>query len=217
MDGFIPFIAVAVVLVFFALGYILRNRRLREVPTKNIPVADPLVGDDPKKTLTDGSSVTEDHRKIHPGTGLQKAYVVLSAEERAKGFVRPYRDTYVHVGRKLPETLRDLTPEEEKENAKYGYVKYEQYPPDRDPLDGRFWTEMDLEYAKGSCGGVTTMNRALSETYARDPKFYGATFCSKCRLHRPVGQEGEFVWFDTDIRVGTWGRIIEHSQGGRRV
>lgn len=47
-------------------------------------------------TLTDGSPVTPDHREIDPATGLQKAYVVLSAEERAKGFVRPVRDAYRH-------------------------------------------------------------------------------------------------------------------------
>lgn len=49
-----------------------------------------------KTTLTDGSPVTPDHREIDPRTGQQKAYVVLSAEERAKGFVRPVRDSYVH-------------------------------------------------------------------------------------------------------------------------
>lgn len=47
-------------------------------------------------TLTDGSPVTPDHREIDPVTGMQKGYVVLSAEERAKGFVRPVRQAYVH-------------------------------------------------------------------------------------------------------------------------
>lgn len=63
-------------------------------------------------TLTDGSPVTPDHREIDPRTGQQKAYVVLSAEERAKGFVRPVRASYVHekcgstttMGRALAET-----------------------------------------------------------------------------------------------------------------
>lgn len=71
-----------------------------------------------------------------------EAYLVLSDEERAKGFVRPYRTTYIH-------------------------------------------TE--------GCGARTTMNRAISETYARDPKFYGATYCTGCRMHRPVS---EFEWTD---------------------
>lgn len=48
-------------------------------------------------TLTDGSPVTPDHREIDPTTGQQKGYVVLSAEERAKGFVRPVRRSYVHL------------------------------------------------------------------------------------------------------------------------
>lgn len=52
--------------------------------------------EEPKRTLTDGSPVTPDHRKIDPQTGMQKAYVVLSAEERAKGFVRPVRVAYRH-------------------------------------------------------------------------------------------------------------------------
>jgi len=33
---------------------------------------------------------------IEPETGMQRDYLVLSAEERAKGFVRPVRDSYVH-------------------------------------------------------------------------------------------------------------------------
>lgn len=47
-------------------------------------------------TLIDGSPVTPDHRDIDPATGQQNGYVVLSAEERAKGFVRPVRSAYVH-------------------------------------------------------------------------------------------------------------------------
>jgi hypothetical protein len=53
---------------------------------------------EPKKTtLTDGSPVTPDHEEIDPATGMQKGYVVLSAEERAKGFVRPVRRSYLHT------------------------------------------------------------------------------------------------------------------------
>jgi hypothetical protein len=46
-------------------------------------------------TLTDGSPVTADHRDLKPN-GQQKGYVVLSEAERAKGFVRPVRYTYLH-------------------------------------------------------------------------------------------------------------------------
>ena len=69
----------------------------------------------------------------------QGVYLVLSEEERKKGFVRPYRDRYIHK----------------------------------------------------TCGSETTMGRALSETYARDPKFYGSTYCVHCQMHKPVA---EFNW-----------------------
>ena len=48
-----------------------------------------------KRTLTDGSPVTEDHRELKPN-GQQQGYVVLSEDERKRGFVRPVRRTYVH-------------------------------------------------------------------------------------------------------------------------
>lgn len=73
------------------------------------------------------------------------AYLVLSEQERAKGFVRPVRRTYVH--------------------------------------------------ARGSraCGTATTMAQGLAETYAREPKFYGGTYCVGCQMHLPVA---EFDWED---------------------
>jgi hypothetical protein len=46
------------------------------------------------------------------------------------------------------------------------------------------------------------MGQAIAETYARDPHFYGATFCVRCSKHRPVGEDGEFVW-DDGTKVGT--------------
>ena len=64
--------------------------------------------------LTDGSPVPEDrsHTEINPATGQQRGYVVLTAEERAKGFVKPIRSSYRHktcggtttMGRSLCET-----------------------------------------------------------------------------------------------------------------
>jgi hypothetical protein len=71
-------------------------------------------------------------------------YLVLSEEERAKGFVRPVLTSYWHV----------------------------------------------------TCGKITTMGLALAETYARDPSFYGGTYCAHCGQHRPVGPDGEFYWCD---------------------
>lgn len=48
--------------------------------------------------LTDGTPVPADrsHTELRPD-GQQKGYVVLSAEERAKGFVKPVRRSYVHA------------------------------------------------------------------------------------------------------------------------
>jgi hypothetical protein len=106
---------------------------------------------EPETTLVNGSPVTPDHREIDQSTGMQNGYVVLSAYERSKGFVRPVRRSYVHV----------------------------------------------------KCGGATTMAQELAETYARDPKFYGGTYCAICRAHFPVGINGEFTWDGTNEKVGT--------------
>jgi hypothetical protein len=52
---------------------------------------------EPEVTLTDGAPVPADRSHTQDrGDGQQKGYVVLSAEERAKGFVRPVRESYVH-------------------------------------------------------------------------------------------------------------------------
>jgi hypothetical protein len=82
--------------------------------------------------------------------GMQDTYLVLSDEERAKGFCRPVRRTYTHT----------------------------------------------------VCGVSTTMGVAIAETYARNPTFYGGTYCVRCQGHYPVGPEGEFIW-DDGSKVGT--------------
>lgn len=86
--------------------------------------------------------------------GQQETYLVLSAEERAKGFVRPVRHTYRHL----------------------------------------------------ICGKTTSMSREIAETYARDPKFYGGTYCSECRAHfpltRPDGNPA-FTWQPDGSPVGS--------------
>lgn len=83
-------------------------------------------------------------------SGMQETYLVLSAEERAKGYVRPVRDSYRHL----------------------------------------------------TCNAWTTMGTAIAQTYARNPTFYGGTFCARCGDHFPVGAAGEFVWADGS-KVGT--------------
>jgi hypothetical protein len=51
------------------------------------------------RMLSGGGPITPDHCEIDPATGMQKGYIVLTPEERAKGFVRPVRHSYVHVGK----------------------------------------------------------------------------------------------------------------------
>lgn len=51
--------------------------------------------DTPKKTMADGSPVTPDHQELKED-GQQKGYVVLSQEERDKGFIRPVQTNYIH-------------------------------------------------------------------------------------------------------------------------
>jgi hypothetical protein len=98
--------------------------------------------------MTNGEAVDPNHREIDPDSGMQKGYVVLCLEERAKGFVRPVRQSYKHT----------------------------------------------------KCGIVTKMGLSLAETYARDPKFYGGTFCCGCGAHFPVA---EFTWEGSDETVGS--------------
>ena len=49
------------------------------------------------RMLTDGSPVPEDgsHKELRPD-GQQKGYIILTPEERAKGFVKPVRRSYLH-------------------------------------------------------------------------------------------------------------------------
>ncbi len=127
----------------------------------------------------------------------QQVYLVLSEEERKKGFVRPYRDSYRHVGSKPKYPSRDLTEEEKERYKGENYVLFEIYPESMSPRTGRFWTQKQLETG---CGAVTKMGKDLSETYARNPHFYGATYCVGCQMHRPVA---EFAWVTDGETVGS--------------
>lgn len=55
-------------------------------------------------------------------------------------------------------------------------------------------------YKHKKCGTITRMNQKIAETYARNPSFYGATYCIECRKHLPVS---EFVWVDDGTEVGS--------------
>jgi len=78
--------------------------------------------------------------------------------------------------------------------------------PDDERAKG-FVRPLRRSYRHLTCGSVTSMSLSLAETYAREPHFYGATYCTSCSLHRPVGELGEFVWIERDgtggPKVGT--------------
>jgi hypothetical protein len=133
-------------------------------------------------------------------TEMAEVYLVMSEEERKKGLVRPFRNKYVHVGPAGPKyELRSLTNEEHKRYLAQNYVAYESYPEDEGIL-GRFWKQEQLDAVGKGCGTLTVMGDALSETYAADPTYYGATWCVGCKMHRPVG---EFTWDADGSRVGS--------------
>lgn len=150
--------------------------------------------------------------------GQNTCYLVLSEEERAKGFVRPYRDSYVHRGREVGikgGVIEELSHEDAARHGdpnKDRYVAFLRYPESESPLVGKALTREELaslgkigdtvgnvKYV-GGCGALTSMGRELSETYARDPKFYGATFCVGCNKHHPVN---EFVWDKDGEELGS--------------
>ena len=136
--------------------------------------------------------------------GQHADHWVLPAAERAKGYVRPLRHSYIHVGIPGPTyPLRDLTAEERESFHDSGYIKFEVYPESMAPRTGRFWTQEDLDRVGKGCGVETRMPSACAETYAREPGYYGSTFCCGCGKYLPVGERGEFVWDGTDERVGT--------------
>lgn len=74
--------------------------------------------------------------------------------------------------------------------------------------DKGFVRPLRFSYIHLTCKAVTHMGRALAETYASRPNFYGATWCAYCNMHRPVGENGEFVWDDeahySDIVMGKY-------------
>lgn len=172
------------------------------------------IGEDPDRSDEEGQEevmgLTSDREDPRLGHGVDTSpieqhdtYLVLSPEELAQGFVRPVRRNYVHVGAPGPRyELRDLTDEEHERFDKYEYVSYEAYPADSG-VTGRYWTQKQLDNIGKGCHALTSMNQTIAETYAANPSFYGATYCVGCQMHRPVGEQGEFVWDGTEERVGT--------------
>lgn len=130
--------------------------------------------------------------------GQNKTYLILSDEEKAKGFVRPVRVSYKHVGKDIDITNMEELSQEDIDSGKGEiYVGYVRYNDPDSPLVGRYVRHEDL---KKGCGSITTMNQQIAETYARDPQFYGSTFCVGCNAHIVVE---EFVWVGTNEKVGS--------------
>ena len=71
-----------------------RRERAEEMAKR---FAEALPVDRVARTLASGKPVPDDysHTELKPN-GQQQEYIVLTAEERAKGFVRPVRDSYIH-------------------------------------------------------------------------------------------------------------------------
>lgn len=154
---------------------------------------------------------------VNPRTGQHEAYWVLSEDERAKGFVRPVRRSYRHVGRgpccaKPRDLGKPLPPK------RVTWVCLDDPDHDGECTSWMPVTAADLDRAQrtrmvGGCDTVTSMGLAIAETYARDPKYYGATFCVGCRAHLPVGASGEFVWVG-DQREAIYGADGKPSRVG---
>jgi len=77
-----------------------------------------MTTDPPKRVTTKGADAETADLSVDPETGQQRDYIVLSEEERKKGFVRPVRTKYVHdkcgtetiIGMSIAETYaRDPT------------------------------------------------------------------------------------------------------------
>lgn len=149
---------------------------------------------------------------IDPKTGQHEAYWVLCEEERKKGFVRPVRRTYRHVGRSICGKIEPRVGAGHIYAPKLGgSISICALKPGHDgecfdviqSVTQPEAAEAERMHTLGGCGSNTSMGQTLAETYARDPKFYGATFCCQCGGHFPVGEEGEFVWIDDGSKVGT--------------
>lgn len=72
-----------------------RTLKLAEIKRQQMKENEAIPVDRSARVLTDGSPVTQDALELQ-SNGQQKGYVVLSPEERAKGFVRPVRRSYIH-------------------------------------------------------------------------------------------------------------------------
>ena len=179
-------------------------------------ILDKYIKEEPKEELSSkvkASGLTTDRNDERLKTGAKaegqnEVYLVMTEEERSKGYVRPVRDSYIHVGALIDfdfEIVR-LSPEDIEHFKEFNYV-YKAVNLDKESsLRGRYLTEKDFKTLDrktkrvGGCGVVTKMGYAIAQTYAKNPKYYGATFCVGCNKHLPVN---EFFWDKTEEEVGS--------------
>ena len=100
------------------------------------------------KTIEDTGTATPTDSRLSDGQHTD--FYVLSPEERKKGWVRPYRDTYKHVSKCNKETK--------------------------------------------------IAAKAICETFAKEPSYYGRTFCTECCDYFPLI---EFNWVEDGTEVGS--------------
>lgn len=156
--------------------------------------------EEPQLCTTSGRPVDVVRAEQTESTGQYKDYIVLCPDERAKGFVRPYRDAYIHVGRINICGKRHVSDCDGHLMAcvmEFGHAGECTHWHDVSESEAVI---AETQHRLGGCGVETKMGQALSETYARDPMFYGATFCVGCNKHLPVG---EFVWTADGETVGS--------------
>jgi hypothetical protein len=129
--------------------------------------------------------------------------LVMTEEEKSKGYIRPFRDSYIHVGINWNKTPHEIKPSDD---GKYAAILYYVQNENGKFIGGQYITQKELNQIRegngftGGCGTVTKMNNSIAETYAVNPKFYNSTFCVGCGKHLPVSQ---FVWKDTNEEVGS--------------
>jgi len=149
-------------------------------------------------TTTDASDPELGHGVDDKETGQHKKYLVLSEEEIAKGFVRPYRTHYVHVGNREEVCGKPFSDANThvctmKPGHEGGCFKGRS----KELLE---YTEDKYYNGNKGCGTMTGMAQSIAETYAAKPDFYGSTYCLGCKKHLAVD---EFVWHGTEEKVGS--------------
>jgi len=143
---------------------------------------------------------TDPRLREHTPNGQQLTHLVLSEEERGRGYVRPLRLSYRHVGRSLCGDTSDPASSPAQEGKVWACAAQPGHDGPHGDVKRQVTPEEAAKGHAGGCGSVTTMSRAIAETYARDPAFYGATWCCGCQGYHPVG---EYTWHPDGSIVGS--------------